>query len=124
MIEQDISRVINERDLLRKAQHQNIIKFYDFIEDDDKFYIIMELAQEGTLTDFIVSQKGKSLNEDDILDIFSQLLLAVYNLHQNKIIHRDIKPDNIFIDINGCIKLGDLGVSKKIKSKYQETLIT
>ncbi len=70
MNEQEKLRVINERDSLKKAQHQNIIKFYDFIEDDDKFYIIMELAQEGTLTDFIVSQKGKSLNEDDILDIF------------------------------------------------------
>ena len=49
---------------------------------------------------------------ENILDIFCQLLLAVHHLHINKIVHRDIKPDNIFIDKNGSIKLGDLGGAK------------
>lgn len=79
----------------------------------------MERIDGETLGEFLKRIKGKYLNEQFIIQIFYQLVSAVKHCHDNKVIHRDLKPDNIFITNNYQIKLGDFGVSRTLESSLQ-----
>ena len=57
-------------------------------------------------------ENGKHFSEDEILDYFMQMWLAIKHIHDRKIIHRDLKAQNIFLEKNGTIKLGDFGIAK------------
>ena len=74
----------------------------------------MEYADNGTLEGVIDARirSGNPLSEDEILNYFTQLCLAIKHCHDRKILHRDIKGDNIFLNSRNIIKLGDFGVSK------------
>ena len=97
--------------------HENVIKYKDSYLKDNEIFIIMEYCAKGTLQQLIdekkISQKFP-VDEQIIKDILFSSLKALNHLHQLNIIHRDIKPTNIFLDESGKIKLGDLGVSRKL----------
>lgn len=116
----DSSTFLNEIEILIKIDHMNIIKIYEYFEDDINFYIISELLLGGELLEGIISLKY--INEFHVRYIMKQLLSAVSYLHQNSIIHRDIKPENILIESikDDClvnIKLIDFGTSNYINEK-------
>ena len=92
----------SEIDIMRRLSHPNIVKFYDCIWKPTKIYLIIEYCNGGNL-------RGQSPNEK----LIYQLLDVFLYLNKNGVIHRDIKPDNIFIH-NGNIKLGDFGFSKMV----------
>ncbi|CAD8107119.1 unnamed protein product [Paramecium sonneborni] len=98
----------NEVSIMKVLKHPNIIKFYDSFEQNDKLCIIMEYAKNSDLSIYIKSK------QPDILNYFTQLCLGVQYLHQQKIVHRDIKLRNVFITDDGIIKLGDFSISKKL----------
>lgn len=105
--------------------HPNIIKLYNHFEDDTNFYLIMELAENGSLFNKVV--KLKSFDEATAAQYLRELALAVQYLHTRDpaIIHRDIKPENIFLDGDGRAKLGDFGwssFSEGERSTYCGTL--
>jgi NIMA (never in mitosis gene a)-related kinase len=77
----------------------------------------MEYADGGDLSDKVksVKNKGEYLSEDQILDYFTQMCLAIKHIHDRKIIHRDLKAQNIFLEENGTIKLGDFGIAKVLE---------
>jgi serine/threonine protein kinase len=86
----------NEANLITSLDHPNIIKFIDHFECDGFFYIVMEYAEWGTLSDLI--KKAPELLQKDVIKlIISQLLEAINYLHIHNIIHRDLKPRNILI---------------------------
>lgn len=60
-------------------------------------------------------RKRRKLNENTAKVVFKQILLALEHCHQNKVLHRDIKLDNILLDSKGQVKVGDFGVSKIVK---------
>lgn len=74
--------------------------------------IVMDFCEGGDLYNKIRSMRGVAINEDQILDWFVQITLALKHVHDRKILHRDLKSQNIFLTKDGTIKLGDFGVAK------------
>jgi len=114
---------ISEIELLKKLKHPNICKYYKSFREEDKLYIIMEYFDNGDLGTYIkVLQnysKQKELKKDEIWNIFYQCLSGLDYLHTTGVVHRDIKPQNIFMTKNKIIKIGDFGVSALIKEKKE-----
>ena len=112
--------VLNESIILAKLDHQNIIKFFEVFESEkpkQMINIVTEYADGGDLSEKIKERKNKNnyFTESEILDYFTQICLAIKHIHENKIIHRDLKSGNIFLMKNGLVKLGDFGISKKFQ---------
>ena len=112
--------IYNEINIHSKLDHENIIKVYNFYEDEDNINIIMEYAKNGNLFQNIIEKKI-NLSEEQIFDYFIQVINAVYYLHQNNIIHRDIKPENILIAENNILKLCDFGWAKELTLENRST---
>lgn len=117
---------LREADVLRKLSHPNIIAYFDTFEDKGLLMIEMEYADGGTLRDKIVEAGQTHFAEPEIVWYSFQLLQALQHIHENNIIHRDIKSENIFLTKSGIVKLGDFGISKVIDEhiKAQTTVGT
>eukprot|EP00002_Diphylleia_rotans_P035163 TRINITY_DN7648_c0_g1_i1.p1 TRINITY_DN7648_c0_g1~~TRINITY_DN7648_c0_g1_i1.p1 ORF type:complete len:248 (+),score=46.34 TRINITY_DN7648_c0_g1_i1:169-912(+) len=120
------SDCLKEAQLLQSLNHPNIVKYYDSFIESNQLNIILELAEFGDLGDMI--NKAKKSNtlfmEKVIWGFFSQISAAVSHMHENRVMHRDIKPNNIFIASGSgndvSLKLGDLGLSRYFSSKTME----
>ncbi len=105
----------NEAKILEVLNHPNIINFKDVFKDKKLFLnIVMEYADDGDLATKIKNKKksGGGFTEDEILNYFTQICLALKHCHDRKILHRDIKAENVFLTRKGLCKLGDFGISK------------
>jgi NIMA (never in mitosis gene a)-related kinase len=116
---------LNEVRILASLTHQNIIGYKQaFFEEDSKtLNIVMEFADDGDLDSKIQSHiKAKtSLPENEIWQFLIQMVSGLKALHDNKIMHRDLKCANIFLMKGGALKLGDLNVSKVVKMQLAYT---
>ena len=103
-----------EGKILETFEHPNIIHFREFYFDKNFVYIVMDYADGGDLSIKIKQQREKNLffQEDLILNWFTQICLAIKHIHDRKILHRDIKSQNIFLTKEGLVKLGDFGIAK------------
>lgn len=95
-------------------KHPNIAKLYDVIIDPkyDNIYLIIEYCAGG---DFSKFQNHQAIQEIHVQKYMKQLMMGIKHLHQNDVMHRDLKPQNILITKDGNIKLTDFGHAKKIK---------
>ncbi|ETW16322.1 CAMK protein kinase [Plasmodium falciparum Vietnam Oak-Knoll (FVO)] len=109
--------VKNEIKYLSIMSHENIIKFKDFFEDKNKFYIVLEKCEGGEL--FYKVVKNKCLMESESALIVRQICCALQYLHSNNIIHRDIKAENFLFKNKNTknIKLIDFGMAKRVNNK-------
>ena len=100
--------------ILLKIKNENIIKYYEFFLENDYLNIVMEYCGDTDLKQFIKNQKAKNelIEEELIKDFIIQICNGLKEIHNNGIIHRDLTPDNIFIDKNNKIKIGDFSISK------------
>jgi serine/threonine-protein kinase len=103
-------RFLAEAKNMFKMSHPNIIKVIDLIEEGDNVAMVMEYIEGETLKDYI-DRRGK-LSDEEIKNLFSQMLNAVGYVHKQKLVHRDIKPSNFMINLEGQIKLMDFGIAK------------
>ena len=112
----------NEIELITTLNHQNIVKYYKSFTENNKIYIIMEYFDNGDLDNYIKAlkedkDKEENIKKEEIWNIFYQCMSGLNYLHSMGVIHRDIKPQNIFMTKNKIIKIGDFGVSAKFKDK-------
>ena len=111
--------------LLENLHHPHVITYFTSFRENGNFYIVTEYINGGSFEDLLkknISQ-GKFIEEKTIWDLLVQSLSGLLYLHENKkIIHRDIKPDNILLDLEGRVKISDFGVSA-IKSEEVEEYV-
>ena len=124
-----IKKMKEEISILRQLNHENIVKFFGFLERNNQLLIKMEFIKYGTLSKWI--KNHKKISEEDASIILNQVLSAVIYLHSKQICHRDIKPENIMLSKENdlhSIKIIDFGLSaqnfdKLINNDYCGTYI-
>ena len=125
LTDKEKKETLNEAIILKKLDHPNIIKFKEvFIQRKpiEALNIVTEYADGGDLEQKIKGQNKKPFTEEEILDYFTQICLALQHLHKKKIIHRDLKSGNVFLMKSGIVKLGDFGISKGLKSSRDKAV--
>ena len=115
-LEQKVQREIA---LMRLIKHPNIMSLINVYESPRHLYIVLEYAEQGELFDYLVS--NRSIPEEQAMEFFRQIILAIEYLHDHGICHRDLKPENILLDSNGRIKIADFGFARWVKSNIADT---
>ncbi|PPA72099.1 Stk1 family PASTA domain-containing Ser/Thr kinase [Jeotgalibacillus proteolyticus] len=115
---------VNEKDLMKRFQreaqsatsltHPNIVGMYDVGDEDNQYFLVMEFVEGLTLKEYI--QENSPVPLEDAVRIMTQLTSAISHAHDNGIIHRDIKPQNILVDQNGDIKITDFGIAMALSA--------
>ncbi|MEF2291587.1 Stk1 family PASTA domain-containing Ser/Thr kinase [Virgibacillus dokdonensis] len=104
-----IARFDREAHAATSLNHPNIVNIYDVGEEDHLLYMVMEYVKGMTLKEYIQNKGPIEIKE--ALDIMGQITSAISHAHENDIVHRDIKPQNILVDTNGQVKVTDFGIA-------------
>ncbi|XP_019719707.1 serine/threonine-protein kinase 36-like [Hippocampus comes] len=105
----ELQSLKKEIEIMSNLQHPNIVKLYNSFETETEVVVVTEYA-EGQL--FQIIEDDGSLPESRVCEIACQLVSALYYLHSRRILHRDMKPQNILFDKNGVVKLCDFGFAR------------
>jgi serine/threonine protein kinase len=111
-------RFAAEASVLARLSHPNIVTLYDYIEEPDALYLVMEYVEGKPLSEIL---KAGPLPLESIRKYFTQILDAFAYAHSKGVIHRDIKPSNIIITSQGQVKILDFGVAKILSSDHSQT---
>ncbi|NXP59460.1 NEK4 kinase, partial [Chloropsis cyanopogon] len=108
-----------EAQLLSQLRHPNIVTYRESWQGDDgHLYIVMGFCEGGDLYHKLKEQKGKLLPENQVVEWFVQIAMALQYLHEKHILHRDLKTQNIFLTRTNIIKVGDLGIARVLENQY------
>jgi len=107
------SKIMHEVGILLRLRHHNVVKLYETFETKRHMLLCMELCAGGDLLNYV--RKRKKLDEVSAKVIFKQIIEGLGYIHKKRILHRDIKLDNILLDGKGNVKIADFGVSKLVK---------
>ena len=102
-------RFQREASAASRLSHPNVVDIYDVGEYEGMHYIVMEFIRGRTLKE-LIAQRG-ALDVDEAIGIIKQLVSAINHAHENNIIHRDIKPQNVLVKDDGTIKITDFGIA-------------
>ena len=118
---EEIKEVENEANILSSIDNDNIVKYVDSFSDNESFNIVMEFCDGLDLRKLINEHKeNKSfINKHLIYHIIFNICLGLKEIHKKNLIHRDLKPDNLFLTGDYKIKIGDFGLTKKLKSENE-----
>uniref|UniRef100_A0A8C2EIZ8 non-specific serine/threonine protein kinase n=1 Tax=Cyprinus carpio TaxID=7962 RepID=A0A8C2EIZ8_CYPCA len=110
--EDELEDYMVEIDILASCDHPNIVKLLDAFYYESKLWILIEFCAGGAI-DAVMLELERPLTEPQIRVVCKQTLDALQYLHDNKVIHRDLKAGNILLSLDGDVKLADFGVSAK-----------
>lgn len=107
----------DESNIHRMLSHKHIVKFFESFRSDRYCFIFMEYCKNGTLRELVHAREGLTVFESRYF--FHQIMLGIQYVHKMKIIHRDLKLDNILLATNMQIKIGDFGLAKPANALQQ-----
>ena len=114
---------LKEVKLLALLRHPCIVSMVDaFVEEEEKgggtLCIVMEFCEKGDLSKLIqgAKERKKGFSEKEIVDWFTQIALAIKHCHMNKVLHRDLKSQNIYLTEGFLVKLGDFGIARVLET--------
>ncbi|MCL2016038.1 MAG: Stk1 family PASTA domain-containing Ser/Thr kinase [Defluviitaleaceae bacterium] len=108
-----VERFYKEAQSVAGLSHANIVKVYDYGEDDLMRYIVMEYIDGTSLKDLIV--RKAPFDDDTTLSVAVQIAEGLLHAHKNDVVHRDIKPQNILVTHDGIVKIADFGIARVAK---------
>ena len=123
--QEEVNQVEKEIKLLENLRHPHVITYFNSFKQNGNIYIVIEYINGGSLEDLLIKniKQQKRIDEKTLWDLLIQSLSGLLYLHEKrKIIHRDIKPDNLLLDSEGHLKISDFGVSA-IKSDEVDDLL-
>ncbi|KAL4705263.1 hypothetical protein ACJJTC_010282 [Scirpophaga incertulas] len=106
-------KMAQEISIHRSLQHQHVVNFHSFFEDSKNIYIILELCKRRSMME--LHKRRKAITEPETRFYMHQILLGVQYLHSKRIIHRDLKLGNLFLDDELHVKIGDFGLAARIE---------
>ncbi|EAR89595.1 Serine/Threonine kinase domain protein (macronuclear) [Tetrahymena thermophila SB210] len=115
MTEAEKQETVREAHILEALNHPCIVKFREVYKTKKALCIVMDFCDGGDLAKKIQDYKGKFIPENQILDWFTQICLALKHIHDRKIVHRDLKTQNIFLMKDNALKVGDFGIAKVLR---------
>lgn len=113
-----VQRFKNESKAISLLNHPNIVKVYDVSVNDRLQYIVMEYVDGMTLREYL-NERGGKLSNRETVHFISQILEALEHAHQNGVVHRDIKPQNIMLLDNGQLRMMDFGIARISRAENQ-----
>ena len=126
LTEEQIKQVNTEAKLLSLINSNFVVKYFESFIENYELFIVMEYCDNGDLYHFLQEQQIKStpLKEDLVWQIFIKITLGLSTIHKMKILHRDLKTLNIFLNKDMGVKIGDLGIAKQLnQGSFANTLI-
>lgn len=116
-----LMRFLDEaRSMAKFSSHKNIINIFEYFEENNTAYIVMEYLEGTTLSDFL---KSNRMDSESSIEVVSHVCVALKDVHEAGIVHRDVSPDNIFLCTNGAIKLIDFGAARFSSNEEQQRTI-
>ncbi|KMT02640.1 hypothetical protein BVRB_9g203210 [Beta vulgaris subsp. vulgaris] len=112
--QEDLNIIMQEIDLLKNLNHKNIVKYLGSLKTRSHLHIILEYVENGSLANIIKPNKFGPFPEQLVAHYIAQVLEGLVYLHEQGVIHRDIKGANILTTKEGLVKLADFGVATKL----------
>ncbi|CAN9510219.1 unnamed protein product [Ophioblennius macclurei] len=106
-------KMTSEIAIHKSLDHQNVVGFHGFFEDEDFVFVVLEICRRRSLLE--LHKRRKAVTEPEARYYMSHLLNGVQYLHNNRVIHRDLKLGNIFLNDDMEVKIGDFGLATKIE---------
>lgn len=110
-----VSKFKMEAQAAARLSHPNIVNVYDVVDEENLHYIVMELIEGITLKNYI--EKKELLDSKEAIGIAIQVAQGIAAAHEQHIIHRDIKPQNMIISKDGKVKVADFGIARAVSSQ-------
>lgn len=118
---EDLERFKREIRLARKITHRNVLRTYDYGEAEGVYFISMEFVRGYTLAELLQEAEGRQMVPRLAMGVARQICRGLQAAHEQAIIHRDIKPQNVLIDHKGEVKLMDFGIARMTEAKEAMT---
>ncbi|KAI5951408.1 CDC15 [Candida jiufengensis] len=121
--DQDVETLTREIDLLKILKHPNIVKYHGFVRDTNSLNIILEYCAKGSLRQLYKKLKS-GFPESQVIDYVREILKGLTYLHEQGVVHRDVKAANVLITDDNQVKLADFGVASKVNTQHHTAVGT
>lgn len=114
--------VLKEASILAHLKHPHVVSLQEsfFDPSEEKLFIVQDFCDGGTLHEKIVSarENNSPFSEKQIMQWFVQMAMALQHIHSKKVLHRDLKSQNVFLTKKGVVKIGDFGIAKMMENTF------